>query len=476
MVDNNLLTKIQCKVKVLGISSDTRHLKKGDVFFAINGKSFNGTKFIDLAIKKGAVAIVLEKNSINKSLKKIKIPIFLVKDIRASLSEISISFYKSKISNLIAVTGTNGKTSVAFFLYSLLKKMKKKSGLIGTLGTSINKFSESNLTTPDSISISKILRDMTLKKINYVVMEASSHGLDQKRLHAILFDIGILTNITHDHLDYHKTEKHYINSKLKLFNQQLKEDGIGIINKNTNHIGYIKKTLNKKKKKIYFFGEKKSKFYIVNKETKKNKTILNVRYKEKLYKFKFKDFPFFQIENCLMAIFALVEAGFSINKLRKFTESLIGVPGRMQLAGITKNDARVFIDFAHTPDALTKILIEAKKMTTGKVHVLFGCGGNRDKGKRLLMGKIALKYSNNVIVTDDNPRFEEPSMIRKDIIGNLENILNFGGRKKAIEYGIKSLEKKDILIIAGKGHEKYQIIKNRYYKFDDLKIAKKFCK
>ena len=177
-----------------------------------------------------------------------------------------------------------------------------------------------------------------------------------------------------------------------------------------------------------------------------------------------------------MAIFALVEAGFSINKLRKFTESLIGVPGRMQLAGITKNDARVFIDFAHTPDALTKILIEAKKMTTGKVHVLFGCGGNRDKGKRLLMGKIALKYSNNVIVTDDNPRFEEPSMIRKDIIGNLENILNFGGRKKAIEYGIKSLEKKDILIIAGKGHEKYQIIKNRYYKFDDLKIAKKFCK
>jgi len=472
MANSSLLKKIRKKVDVSGISSDSRYIKKNYVFFAISGYSVDGTHYIDDAIKKNASAIVTSNHKILKK----KVPIFYVKDVRESLAYVSLEFYNIKINKFIAVTGTNGKTSVAYFIYHLLKKLNNKVGIIGTIGNSISENINSNLTTPDPITLSKILHKMTRKKMKYVVMEASSHGLQQKRLLGLNFDLGIMTNISHDHLDYHKNYKNYLNSKMLLFKKHLKKNGIGIINGKTNEIKKIKKTLENKKNIDYFPSNKKN-FNILRIE-RSNKTHINVtlRYLNKNYEFLFKNIPIFQIENLLLAYYSLIALGFSFIKISKFITKLPQIPGRMQfIAKKRSNNAKVFVDFAHTPDALEKILIEARKMTTGNLHVLFGCGGDRDRSKRRKMGRISVKYADKVIVTDDNPRYENAKKIRQEIIGKEKLIKNIPNRKTAIERSIKKLKQSDLLIIAGKGHEKYQIIKNIYHNFDDAKIAREVC-
>ncbi len=472
MVKESLLSKISKRVKVNGISSDTRKIKNNYIFFAVKGYSTDGVKFIDEAINKNASAIVTS----NKKIKKKKIPIFYVDDVREALSNVAFDFYHSKINNLIAVTGTNGKTSVSYFIFHILKKLNKKVGIIGTIGNSIDANKRPNLTTPDSISLAKILKKMAKKKIEYVVMEASSHGLDQKRLHGLNFDIGIMTNISHDHLDYHINFQNYLNSKMKLFSNHLKRDGKIVINQNTNEIQKIKKIL-KNKKNVRYFGSIKNSFHIVEiRRLKESCIIVSLKYLDKKYDFSFKNIPFFQIENIFLAYFSLVNYGFSFLKISKVISQVPQIPGRMQFVARKKtNKAKVFVDFAHTPDALEKILIEARKMTLGNLHVLFGCGGDRDRSKRRKMGLISIRYADTVIVTDDNPRFENPKKIRQDIIGKTKSIINIPNRKIAINKSIKKLKQSDLLIIAGKGHEKYQIIKDIYHKFDDVKIAKEIC-
>ena len=246
MAKSSLLSKISKRVKVTGISSDSRLVKKDDIFFAVTGYLIDGSKFIDDAIKRNASAIVTS----NKKIKKKKVPVFYVNDVREALSYTAYDFYNSKINNLIAVTGTNGKTSVSYFIYHILRKLNKKVGIIGTIGNSIDVKEKSTLTTPDPISIAKILKKMKEKKVKYVVMEASSHGLEQKRLCGLNFDLGIMTNISHDHLDYHKNFQNYLNSKMQLFKRHLKTNGKAIINENTNEIRKIKKSL-KNNNKVY---------------------------------------------------------------------------------------------------------------------------------------------------------------------------------------------------------------------------------
>ena len=258
MAKSSLLLKISKRVKISGISSDSRLVKKGDVFFAITGYLIDGSKYIDDAIKRKASAIVTS----NKKIKKKKIPVFHVNDVREALSYAAYDFYSTGINNLIAVTGTNGKTSVSYFIYHILKKLNKKVGIIGTIGNSIDVKEKSNLTTPDPISIAKTLKKMKEKKIKYVVMEASSHGLEQKRLCGLNFDLAIMTNISHDHLDFHKSFQNYLNSKMRLFKKHLKTSGTAIINENTSEIKKIKKSL-KNSKNVHYFNSEKSNFNIL---------------------------------------------------------------------------------------------------------------------------------------------------------------------------------------------------------------------
>tara|TARA_Y100000741_G_scaffold363859_1_gene353131 strand:- start:6345 stop:7775 length:1431 start_codon:yes stop_codon:yes gene_type:complete len=461
-------------IKVSGISFDTRTLKKNNIFFAIPGSNDDGLRYVDLAINRGASAIVVSFTS-KKFLKK-RVPVYRVRNIRSCLSNISFRFYKNDIKNKIAVTGTNGKTSVSFFTNYLLSSFKKKSATIGTLGTSTSVKLTGNLTTPDPISMAKEMQIMHSKNIDYVIIEASSHGLHQKRFSPLKFNLCLLTNISHDHLDYHKNINHYITSKLDLFKFHLKKNGKSLVNSDTNHFKRIKDSLQKNKINFKILSNGSKRYGIKKINIKDDLTDVEIFINSKLYKFNFKDLPIFQIKNFLLAVTGLSLIGFNEKKMTKFSLNCPHVPGRMELAGKKNNGARVYIDFAHTPDALKNVLSEAKIICKGQLVVLFGCGGNRDKKKRPLMGRIAEKYSDIALVTDDNPRDEDANKIRKEIVKNSKKLINLKNRKNAIKKSISLLKSKDILIIAGKGHEKYQIIKGKRFPFDDVKIAKSFLR
>ena len=462
-------------IKVSGISFDTRTIKKNHIFFAIPGSSDDGLKYVDLAINKGASAIVIPYASKKKFLKK-EVPVYKVRNIRSILSDTSFKFYKNNIKNKIAITGTNGKTSVSFFINYLLSSFRKESATIGTLGSSTGTKLARNLTTPDPISLAKEMQLMDSKKIDYVIIEASSHGLHQKRFFPLKFDLCVLTNISHDHLDYHKSINHYISSKLDLFKLHLKKNGMSLVNSDTDYFRKIKDSLEKNKINCRILANDDKKYGIKKINIKENLTNVEIFINSKLYRFNFKDLPIFQIKNFLLAVTGLSLIGFNEKKMTKFSLNCPHVPGRMELAGKKNNGARIYIDFAHTPDALKNVLSEARLICKGQLVVLFGCGGNRDKKKRPLMGKIAEQYSDLALVTDDNPRDEDADKIRREIIRSSNRLIDLKNRKNAIKKSINLLKNKDMLIIAGKGHEKYQIIKGRRFPFDDVKIAKSFLR
>ena len=467
---SDLLSRIRAKqIAVEGICSDSRNIKKNFVFFAIRGAKYDGNKYIDEVLKKKPSAIITSEKKTYKT----NIPIITVNDVRKEYASVVYNFYSHKINSKIAVTGTNGKTSVVFFINSILNKLKNKCGVIGTLGSNFKNI-QTNLTTPDSLHIAQLLHKFYKNNYDTVAMEASSHALDQARLYGLTYDILALTNISHDHLDYHKNLNNYINAKLKLFTQNAKLNGISIISKDTQYYEIISKKLKSRKIKYLTFGSKKADFQIKEMSRTNSKVKMQLKHAYKSYTFQFNNLPNYQIKNYLLAVSIVFKLGYEFNKIKSLSSNIPSVPGRMELVGIKKNKAKVFVDFAHTPDALENVLKEAKQMSRGKLHVVFGCGGDRDKKKRLLMGKIACKYADSIIVTDDNPRNENPQSIRDQIINNSEQMIEIPDRKKAIKYAANNLLSQDILIIAGKGHEKYQVIKNKFLPFDDVKISKKY--
>ena len=466
----NLLSRIQANnIEIAGITCDSRMVKKNYLFFAIEGSKDDGNKFIENVIQKKPSAIITSK----KIKFKINIPIIFVKNVRKEYSLIIYKLYQDDIKTKIAVTGTNGKTSVVYYIQYLLNALGDKCGIIGTLGNN-SKQIKTNLTTPDPLQINQILLKLTNERYKTVAMEASSHALDQGRLFGLKFDILALTNISHDHLDYHKNINSYINAKLKLFKENTKKNTINFISRDFKYYSEISKKLKTKKIKFLTFSTKKSDFQICEKYRSLNKINMQLIYNSKKYLFKFTNMTKFQINNFLFAVSIVSKLGYKFKDMQLLSLNAPSVPGRMELAGIKMNNAKIFIDFAHTPDALTNVLNEAKAMCKGKLYVVFGCGGDRDKKKRPLMGKIASKYADKIIITDDNPRNEDPNIIRNEIIGMLKNVYEIANRRYAIKYAVNELESNDILVIAGKGHEKYQIIKNKFLPFDDVKISRKY--
>ena len=466
----DLLSRLQAKqIVIKGITSNSRNVKKNFIFFAIKGSNNDGNKYIKDILKKKPSAIITSKKNTYST----NIPIIIVKDVRREYASTAYRFYKHKIDNKIAVTGTNGKTSVAFFVQFILKQLNNKCGIIGTLGNDY-KGIKTNLTTPDSLHIAQLLQKFYKNNYNSVAMEASSHALDQGRIYGLNFDILALTNITHDHLDYHKNLSNYINAKLKLFTQNAKSNCINIISNDTQNYTNIKKKLKLRNIKYLTFGYKQADFQIKEISHSKSRVEMQLKHESKKYIFKFNNLPKFQITNFLLAASIVSKIGYKLNNIKSLSLNIPSVPGRMELAGIKKNKAKIFIDFAHTPDALKNVLKEASQMGKGKLHVVFGCGGERDKHKRPLMGKIASKYADSVVITDDNPRNENPEIIRRQIINRSLKMIEISDRRKAIKYAINKLLTNDILIIAGKGHEKYQIIKSKSLPFDDVKISKRY--
>lgn len=464
----NLKRRYQ-KISFSGVAFNSKQVKKNNLFFAIKGKKFDGNRYINEAIKNGARIII-------SSLKKEKIidnVLFLNhKNPRQLLSLISYKIFKKKPKNLIAVTGTNGKTSVANFYHQILTLNNKRSAYIGTLGINgKSNYKKVSNTTFDSIQLSKILDKLKKKKTDNVILEASSHGLDQHRLDGLRFDIGIFTNLSRDHLDYHKTMKKYFNAKLILFKNLMKKKSHVIFDENTKQAQIIKKICNNNNINQFTIGKNSGDLIIKNYLVSGNKQEVTFVLDKKNYSFRTNLIGKIQVKNLLMSLLAAYKSSIPINNILKAIKYIKAVPGRMEKIGSLLNNSITILDYAHTPEALKTTILSIKdQFRHRKIKLLFGCGGDRDKPKRRIMGKIANNLCENIYLTDDNPRSEDPSLIRKQIKIKISKskLVEIPNRKKAIETAIMDLKSDEILIVAGKGHENYQEYKKRKF-FSDKK-------
>ncbi len=467
------LNKKFSKLKFNGIAFDSNLVKKNYIFFAIKGNNLDGNKFIKNAIKNGSKIIVSEKvkprfeNSIlylkNKNPRKI-------------LAEFAAKLNSKRPNNLVAVTGTNGKSSIAHFYYQILKLNKKRVSSIGTLGINgINLKKKILNTTYDPILLNNVLANLKKKKINNVILEASSHGLKQHRLDGLKFNLGIFTNLSRDHLDYHKTFKDYLDSKLILFKKLMKKKSNIIFDEDLNIKKKIKKIIKTNNFKSLSIGSNNSDLTIIEHKFVGFKQYVKFLYKNNIYNFKTELVGKVQIKNLLMSILAASKSNLNLKKILDSIKKIKPVPGRFEKISNLKNNSTVILDYAHTPDALKICLKNIKEQfPLKKIIIVFGCGGERDKPKRKIMGRIANKFCNKIYLTDDNPRKENPKKIRDEIkVGiNKKKLIEISSRKIAISNAIKNIQSNEVLIVAGKGHELYQEYKNRKYFSDKECILK----
>ena len=460
MLIGNYFKNINLKFKshfFSGLSFDSSKCKKNHIFFAIKGNKFDGNKFINDAIKKGAKTVVS-----NGKYEGIKNNILFIKslNVRKLLAETSFKVYRKKPKNLIAVTGTNGKSSVANFYLQILKLNKKTVASIGTLGIHTDsKKTEVLNTTLDPLQLGKQLMKLKKKNIDNLILEASSHGLKQSRLDGLKFTTGIFTNLSHDHLDYHKSYNDYLNSKLHLFKKLLNKNSNIITDLNIPEYKKIKLIALKKKSNLKTISDKYGDLSIISHKYDGEKQLVKIKYKKKIYKFELNLIGKIQLKNVLFSMIASHLSNISFENIVNSTHKIKPVYGRLEKVGSIKNNSLVILDYAHTPDALKTCLQNIKNQFENKsISIVFGCGGDRDKFKRPSMGKIANEFCDRIYLTDDNPRNEDPKEIRKSISKkiNKSKLYDIPNRAQAIDQAIQDLSTGEILVVAGKGHEKIQ--------------------
>ncbi len=451
-----------------GINFNSQSCKKDNIFFVIKGNQTDGNKFVKDAIAKGVKTIVH-----NKKFEGFKDGILYLSflNVRKTLAEISYKIYKAKIPNLIAVTGTNGKSSICNFYFQILNLNKQKVASIGTLGvkTKSENFAVPN-TTMNPLQLSKYLKYLSNKKIDNIILEASSHGLKQHRLDGLKFNKGIFTNLSHDHLDYHKSYNDYLNAKLYLFKYLLVERGTIITDKDIPEYKNILKI--SKEKKIYLrsISKQYGNIEILEHKFIGEKQFLKIKYNNLKFSFHLNLIGKIQIKNLFMAILAAENKKLKFEKIVKVLNKIKSVNGRLEKIGKLKNNAICILDYAHTPEALNLCLGNIKEQFGNKnISIVLGCGGNRDRSKRSIIGKIANNYCDRIYLTDDNPRFENPKKIRNDVKKNINRnkLFEIPDRKKAIENAVNNLNSNGVLIVSGKGHESTQDFGKRKILFSD---------
>lgn len=483
MVQNNktlqlskIINNISDDTVVTGVTCDSRRIEKGFLFAAFKGLSVDGHDYIDAAVKKGAAVVLYDANETIQE----KPGILYIKDDnpRKLFSKIVAAYFEVQPETVAAVTGTNGKTSVAHFCRQLWHYIGFESASMGTTGITDSRgkfaFERSNfLTTPDPVKMHRIFAKLSESGITHLALEASSHGLDQYRLDAVKLRAAAFTNLSRDHLDYHGSLEAYFDAKMRLFEEVLPEKSVAVINADIPEFNAVVERCEKRGHRIISFGEEGKD--IVLKECKQNgmgqQVVIEIDGKRHALEISL--VGDFQVSNLLCAMGLVMATGANMNKVLNVLEKVQSVPGRMEKVFVEKkHDVGVFVDFAHTPDALEKALHVLKPYTKGKLWCVFGCGGDRDKGKRPQMGKIACQLADKVVVTDDNPRSEDPVDIRGEILAACEGAREIGNREKAIQYCVEHLAPGDVLLIAGKGHEKTQIVGDEVLPFDDVVVAK----
>ncbi|PIT69825.1 UDP-N-acetylmuramoyl-L-alanyl-D-glutamate--2,6-diaminopimelate ligase [Bartonella tribocorum] len=452
-------------MEITGISADSRQVLPGYVFVAVQGKQGDGRHYINDAIKRGACAIVTDCQAV---LEDLSVPILRVLNVRHSLALAAARFYGSQPETVVAVTGTSGKTSVVSFIRQIWTHVGLCAASIGTVGVVSPKRNDyGSLTTPDPVVLHRLLCEISHEGVTHAALEASSHGLDQGRLDGVRLTAGAFTNLGRDHMDYHRCVEDYLRAKMKLFDTLLPVSAPALIFADDVYSQKVIDAVTQARRRVLTIG-RKGQFITINRvEHQRSKQCIECRVENKIYTF---DLPLagdFQVTNALVAAGLAIATGLSPDKVFSALETLQGAPGRLELVGKTDNNAPVYIDYAHKPEALEQVLLSVRPFTQGRLVVVFGCGGDRDQGKRALMGKIAADKADIVIVTDDNPRTEIPEKIRKDILQAVPTAIEIADRGEAISYAVGLLKAGDTLIIAGKGHEDGQIIGQTAYPFSD---------
>lgn len=462
--------------KVSKVTCDSRGVKKGDLFIAFRGFADDGYKYIPQAISNGASAVLSEKD--------FEAPEYVIKilvgDTRAAFPVLASNMHNDPSRNLkmFGITGTNGKTTITYIIENIFGNAGCRTGVIGTINYRFkDKIVPAKNTTPGPLELQCLLFEMTKAGVSHVAMEVSSHSLDQGRVNGISFDAAIFTNITGDHLDYHKTINNYFRAKVKLFGK-LKKSGTAILNHDDK---LVRSLAGKLKSKVLTYGlSKGADIRAVDVKLSLDGSRFTIQTPKGDIPVSVKLIGRHNVSNILAAAGAAYCEGLSFSAIKKGVESVGFAPGRLEPVSAGQ-PFKVFVDFAHTQDALFNILGLLRDVTQeGRIITVFGCGGNRDRAKRPLMGITACEFSNKVVITSDNPRHEEPSAIIEEIekgvrraYKNYEVVVD---RRKAIEKALREAGEKDIVVIAGKGHEKYQIIKDEVTPFDDREVARELIR
>lgn len=449
-------------IEISGISSDSRKVLPGMLFAALAGAKADGAGFLADACGRGAVAAVAGQAA------DAGIPVLAVSSPRRFLALAAARLYGTQPQTMVAVTGTAGKTSVASFTRQIWAHSGQAAAQIGTTGVvSPTRNEYGSLTTPDPVALHALLAELAAEGVTHAAMEASSHGLDQSRLDGVRLAAGGFTNLGRDHMDYHPTMESYMAAKMRLFDTLLPKDAPAVIFADDEWSPQAIRAAQAAGLNVLTVGRKGDYLTLKRVEHFRHKQMAEIHVGDDIYEV---DIPLagdFQVANALVAAGLAMSTGTPAATAMAALEKLQGAAGRLELVGQARNGALAYVDYAHKPDALENVLSSVRPFTTGRVVVVFGCGGDRDKGKRPIMGEIATRLADLVIVTDDNPRSEIPAVIRSEIMATATGALEIGDRAKAIRHAVSLLSSGDTLIVAGKGHEEGQTTGDTVLPFSD---------
>lgn len=455
-------------VEVRGLSADSRKVEPGTVFFALSGTKADGSAFIAQAVEKGAVAVV-SSHSVDTS-----VPVVTVDNPRRFLALAASRFVGRQPKTMVAVTGTAGKTSVASFTRQIWAEAGHAAAQIGTTGViSPSRNDYGSLTTPDPLALHTLLGELADEGVTHAAMEASSHGLDQSRLDGVVLSAAGFTNLGRDHMDYHPTMEDYMAAKMRLFDTLLPKGAPAVIFADDAWSDEAVRVAKAAGHDVRTVGRKGDFLSLKRVEHFRHKQVAEVHHGGEIYEVHIPLAGDFQIANALVSAGLAISTGVAPGVALKALEHLKGASGRLELVGQTKAGALAYVDYAHKPEALENVLTSVRPFTTGRVIVVFGCGGDRDKGKRPIMGEIASRLADITIVTDDNPRTEVPATIRSEIMWATPKGIEIGDRAQAIRAGVAMLSSGDTLIVAGKGHEEGQTVGTETHPFSDHQEVRK---
>ncbi|QRI65482.1 UDP-N-acetylmuramoyl-L-alanyl-D-glutamate--2,6-diaminopimelate ligase [Shinella sp. PSBB067] len=447
-----------------GITSDSRKVRPGDLFVALSGSKADGSAFIADAVARGAAAVVVAEGTSAQA----AVPVIPVENPRRFLALAAACFHGRQPGTMVAVTGTAGKTSVASFTRQIWAHAGYAAAMIGTTGVvAPGRNDYGSLTTPDPVSLHALLAELADAGVTHAAMEASSHGLDQSRLDGVKLSAGAFTNLGRDHMDYHPTVEHYMASKMRLFDTLLPKGAPAVIYADDEWSGVAIEAARKAGLDVRTVGRKGDYLTLKRVEHFRHKQTAEIHAGGDIHEVHIPLAGDFQVANALVAAGLALSTGVSASLAMAALEKLIGASGRLELVGHARNGALAYVDYAHKPDALENVLTSVRPFTTGRVIVVFGCGGDRDKGKRPIMGEIATRLADVVIVTDDNPRSEVPEVIRSEIMAAARGATEIGDRAAAIRSAVGMLQSGDTLIVAGKGHEEGQTVGSVTLPFSD---------